>query len=327
MDQPLVSVFSIAYKQEKYIRQCLDGFVMQETNFPFEVIINDDASPDSTAAIIREYEEKYPDIIKPIYQTENQYSRHVRLFQQVLFPRARGKYIAFCEGDDFWTDPHKLQRQVDAMEANPDCGMCSCRIGFANEDGSSMGKSMPRGVTETGKIDSRTFIGLLYDFNLQFSGVMVRRDMLGEYYTQFPLFWRISDVGDEPLFLYFAGRAPVYIVNEEMSCYRTNSIGSWGNRTVFKASGNEKAVRHYKRMCTMCEEYDRYTNFVYHDLMEKKKTESEYFLNMVSGNYKALLGKKFRYRFKKMSFTEKGKLVVKAILPKRVTAWLAGSGK
>ncbi len=122
---PLVSISCIAYNQEKYIRECLDGFVMQKTNFPFEVLIHDDASTDRTAEIIREYAAKYPEIIKPICQTENQHSKKVgSINARFNFARAQGKYIALCEGDDFWTDPRKLQIQFDFMESHPDYALC-----------------------------------------------------------------------------------------------------------------------------------------------------------------------------------------------------------
>ena len=113
--EPLVSVCVITYNHGKYIRQCLDGILMQKVNFPYEILIHDDASPDDTADIIREYWEKYPTVIKPILQTENQYSqgRYVSWFN---FDRAKAKYIAHCEGDDYWTDDGKLQMQVDFLE-------------------------------------------------------------------------------------------------------------------------------------------------------------------------------------------------------------------
>ena len=117
----LVSIQCLAYNQEKYIRQCLDGFVMQETNFRFEAIVHDDASIDGTADIIREYSEKYPKIFKPIYETENQYSKGT--LQSIMNNNTHGKYIAICEGDDYWTDPLKLQKQVDFLEAHPDYGL------------------------------------------------------------------------------------------------------------------------------------------------------------------------------------------------------------
>ena len=124
---PLVSIRCTVYNHEPFLRQCLDGFVMQKTTFPFEAIVHDDASTDGSAAIIREYAEKYPDIIKPIYETENQYSKHDgslrRIMDAAMHPNS--KYIATCEGDDYWTDPNKLQLQVDFLESHPDYYM-SC---------------------------------------------------------------------------------------------------------------------------------------------------------------------------------------------------------
>lgn len=123
-EHPLVSIQCTVYNHEPYLRQCLDGFVMQQTNFRFEVIIHDDASTDGSADIIREYAAKYPDIFRPIFQTENQYSQGIDIYSTYLFPRALGRYIALCEGDDYWTDPLKLQKQVDFLEANPEYSMC-----------------------------------------------------------------------------------------------------------------------------------------------------------------------------------------------------------
>src|SRR5690554_319935 len=104
MKQPLVSICCLAFNHEKYIEICLEGFLFQKTTFPFEVLIHDDASTDRTAEIIKEYERKYPHIIKSIYQTQNQYSKGVGVNRVFNFPRAQGKYIAMCEGDDYWTD-------------------------------------------------------------------------------------------------------------------------------------------------------------------------------------------------------------------------------
>ena len=123
---PLVSIRCAVYNHEPYLRQCLDGFVMQKTTFPFEAIVHDDASTDGSADIIREYAEKYPDIIKPIYEKENQYSKHDGSFRRIMdaaiHPKA--KFIAYCEGDDYWTDPEKLQMQVDFLESHPEYTMC-----------------------------------------------------------------------------------------------------------------------------------------------------------------------------------------------------------
>lgn len=120
---PLVAIRCITYNHEPYIRDALEGFVMQKTDFPFVAVVHDDASTDRTADIIREYAAKYPHIIKPIYETENQYSKGdgsmSRMMNRAVVATG-AKYIALCEGDDYWTDPLKLQKQVDFLESHPD---------------------------------------------------------------------------------------------------------------------------------------------------------------------------------------------------------------
>lgn len=133
-DKPVVSIKCITYNHEKYIVDALDGFLMQKTNFPFEIIVHDDASTDKTADIIREYEAKFPMIVKPIYEAENQYSKHDGSIARIVNAQIKGKYVAYCEGDDFWTDENKLQMQFDAMEAHPECTICFNRVKMVSED-------------------------------------------------------------------------------------------------------------------------------------------------------------------------------------------------
>jgi glycosyltransferase involved in cell wall biosynthesis len=128
----MVSIKCLVYNHAPYLRQCLDGFVMQKTNFRFEAIVHDDCSTDGSQEIIKEYAAKYPNIIKPIYETENQYSKHDGSLRRAIDPHLTGKYIAFCEGDDYWIDPNKLQKQITFLEQNPDFSMC--HTGFINVD-------------------------------------------------------------------------------------------------------------------------------------------------------------------------------------------------
>ena len=134
---PLVAIDCLVYNHEPYLRACLEGFVKQETRFPFVAVVHDDASTDHSADIIREYAAKYPDIIHPIYETENQYSKPDRALGRVMdraIDATGAKYVAMCEGDDYWTDPHKLQRQVDFMEAHEEYSLCCHRYSIYNED-------------------------------------------------------------------------------------------------------------------------------------------------------------------------------------------------
>jgi len=116
MTDPLVSINCITYNHAPYIRQCLDGFLMQKRDFAIEVLIHDDASTDGTVDIIKHYEKKYPDIIKPIYQIENQFSKGVAISRTYNFPRIKGHYIAICQGDDYWTDDCFLKDGIAFLE-------------------------------------------------------------------------------------------------------------------------------------------------------------------------------------------------------------------
>lgn len=122
----IVIVWCLTYNQKDYIKNALDGFVMQETTFPFEVIVHDDASTDGTTDIIKEYAENYPDIIKPLIEKDNQWQKGglKHIIEIMNEHHRRGKYLAFCEGDDYWTDSHKLQRQVDFLDSHMDYSMC-----------------------------------------------------------------------------------------------------------------------------------------------------------------------------------------------------------
>ena len=135
--EPILAVRCATFNHEKYIRDALEGFVKQKTDFCFIVIVHDDASTDKTAEIIREYEQKYPHIIKPIYETENQWSKRAGSLSRALrnaIPQGV-KYVALCEGDDYWTDPGKLQKQVDFLEKHPDYTMCFHNAEIKKENG------------------------------------------------------------------------------------------------------------------------------------------------------------------------------------------------
>lgn len=120
-ETPLVSIICLTFNQENFICDAIDGFLQQETDFPFEIIIHDDASTDNTSKIVKEYAKKYPNIIKPIFQSENQYQHISKNILFLASSYAKGKYIACCEGDDYWIDSKKLQIQISEMQKHPQC--------------------------------------------------------------------------------------------------------------------------------------------------------------------------------------------------------------
>ena len=141
MPSPLLSVCVITYNQEKYIGQCLEGILMQKTSFPFEIVIGEDCSADHTRNIIRYYEKKHPGIIKPIYHDRNVGA--ARNHFEYCFAQIKTPYIAICDGDDYWTDPGKLQKQVDFMEQHPECVLCFHRINVVDQDNRLVQQQQP----------------------------------------------------------------------------------------------------------------------------------------------------------------------------------------
>ena len=148
--KPLLTICCTTFNQEKYIEQTLEGFYLQKTNFPIEIQIHDDASTDGTPAILKKHAEKDPRI-KLILQTENKYSQHIMPWWHYSFPQAEGKYIALCEGDDYWTDPLKLQKQVDFLEANT--GYVISWTNYQIFNGSSLSSNVWNHQTENTTID------------------------------------------------------------------------------------------------------------------------------------------------------------------------------
>lgn len=227
----LVSVACATYNQKAYIRQCIEGFLIQKTDFPFEILIHDDASTDGTADVVREYEAKYPDKIKPIYQTENQYSKGVKISPTYQYPRARGKYIALCEGDDYWTDPLKLQKQVDFLEAHPEYGMCYTQCVSYRQNTGKFDRTPWGGPNES--LES-----LLRMNTVPTLTVMFRADLLRAYVAEIRPHERDWLMGDYPMWLYFAGNSKIKFLNSTTGVYRVLSdsashASAWQQRIRF----------------------------------------------------------------------------------------------
>ncbi|WP_289640828.1 glycosyltransferase [uncultured Muribaculum sp.] len=210
---PLVTICCITYNHAAYIRECLNGFLMQETNFKFEVVIHDDASTDETQSIIKEYCEKYPNVFSPIFQHVNQYSRGIKsIIQTFCVPKFRGKYIAMCEGDDYWIDPYKLQKQVDFLESHPDYGMCYTKVKRYNQQNKKY-IDVWGGANET--MDK-----LLIENTIPTLTAVFHKAIYDKYLTEIHPSKRGWLMGDYPIWLYFAQNSKIKFINETTGVYR-----------------------------------------------------------------------------------------------------------
>lgn len=302
-DEIAVSVCCITYNHEKYIRQCLDGFLSQKASFRYEILIHDDASTDNTASIIREYEKRYPGIVRGIFHTENQYSKGVWP-ERFPFLAAKGKYIAMCEGDDYWTDPQKLQKQYDAMEANPNCHMCVHRVKVITEDGRETGRYIaPEGV-KTGVLKSKKFLELIcasYCFHT--SSYFTLASEMKEYMMHPPEYTSIlEEAGDEKKFLYFGQLGDVYYFDETMSHRREFSVDSW--TSTHRNPNWEEMYVSIRDIGRMMESYDAFTEYRFHDVCQKRIDASltgQFGILQSQKQYKMMMRPEYRELRKKWS--------------------------
>jgi len=277
----LVTVFCLAYNHEKYIRKTLEGFVKQKTTFKFKVLVHDDASTDNTQSIIREYMEKYPDIFEAILQEDNKYQKGIDIEDEYIFPKLEGKYIAVCEGDDYWTDPHKLQLQADYMEKHPDCSLCVHDTERIFEDGRSAG--MTFNTARKGKNYSFEDIALSEPAAyFHFSSFMWRNDTMKRKNPAFEM----EGIGDYPMALYFASIGYIHYIPRVMSSYRLNSVGSWSS---VMNSDNTKRITQHKNIITGFRSIDEFTKHKYSPVIKKAVAREKAKIMVMEKNYASLL--------------------------------------
>ncbi len=300
----MVSIWCLVYNHEPYLRQCLEGFVMQKTNFRFEAIVHDDVSTDKSADIIREYAAKYPNIIKPIIEVENQYSKNDGSLMRIFYKNMRGRYIAICEGDDYWTDPYKLQKQFDIMECHPEVDMCAHSAYFEDALTSERvgGKCLSNNECVLKTEDAIIGEGSFLTTNTLF----YRRSID----NQTPSFRKFMDY-DYTIILHGAMRGGVIYLPDYMSVYHIGVPGSFCNRKKEKTE-IQKYIDDKKKMLLM---FDADTNYRFHDAVQARfmlyDVLSE---NGPIENIKALY--KFRQGFKYLSMGNKLDVLIKCLFPR-----------
>ena len=253
-----VSVLCAAYNQSDYISTALEGFVNQKTNFSYEVLVHDDASMDGTDKIIKKYEKRYPQLIRGFYESENQYSRGNSIWR-LLYPKAKGKYIAICEGDDYWCDSDKLQKQVNIMRNNKNVIACvhnSWKLDCYTNEKTKYCQKSENGILAPEEIiqwDNKAYAT---------ASLLLRREWLFV-----PEAFRMQGVGDYPRAVYMSLQGDIYYLKDCMSVYRYHAKGSWTN----KQENDVKKMRfHIKDMNRMLEYVDEYSNGKYHEAIVRK---------------------------------------------------------
>lgn len=278
---------------------------MQKTNFAFEVLVHDDASTDKTADIIREYEAKYPDIIKPIYQTENQFSQQVDIDARYQHSRSAGKYVAFCEGDDYWTDPYKLQKQVLALEMHPEIDMCAhdaIRVNAETKRTIDYVTSSRKNVILTPKQVILEKGGYIANDSLLYRKTLVEK--LPAFVQRYPL--------DYFMHIHGSLRGGILYLSEPMSAYRWMSVGSW---TSTIHSDIEKFKMHKHHVINSLDLLDMETNFRYTKTIHRAKILNILQLYRISGKIYELLKKENSEIFSALPLIAKVEVILKSYFP------------
>lgn len=308
MEEILVSVYCLAYNHGKYIRKALDGFVSQKATFKYEVFVHDDASTDNTAEIIREYAEKYPEIIKPIFQTENQYSKGIKICQTYIFPKMKGKYIAVCEGDDYWCDNLKLQKQVDFLEAHSEYSACVHNSMIFN---ANTNKYM--GYVSKRKKNSDLFLkDVIYGGGsaYQTSSLLMKR----EYCFNKPAYFQVAKgYGDYPLSVYLTTDSKIRYLSDTMSVYRwCSNPTSWTKKID---SDKNKLIEHIENVCTFLGKVKEYVSEEQIVEVDKAIIRQKIGLEALKGNYDIIKSEPYKSVYRQQSFSFRLKFFIKKNFP------------
>ena len=270
-EEIVVSVKCLAYNHVKYIKQMIEGVLKQKTNFKYELVIHDDASTDGTTQIVKEYEKKYPDIIKPIYETENQY-KSGSMNQRCIYPHIKGKYMAFCEGDDYWTDPNKLQIQIDYMETHPECSFTFHNADIIWENGIVKRQFLPEEGIKCFVWENKNKVfnaGELIELGFIPTASIVARtsDVINSQ-----SFCKNPVCGDLPLRLSLSINGYAYYFNRKMSMYRTGNPVSASGIARDTTAAALKVLRGHE---DILKGFNQYTNYqwnkeIEHDLKKRQ---------------------------------------------------------
>lgn len=254
MGNILVSIVCITYNHASYIRKTLDSFLAQKTSFDYEIIIHDDASTDGTTDIIEEYVQKYPEIIIPIFQTENQYSKGIPITSNVVIRHTRGKYIAFCEGDDFWIDENKLEKQVQFLECNLEYIACVHRYIVVDEHDTEIDLVTFGYYEKCGRYTLSDFKSV--ELPSQLASLVFRNVVENnEKFLLKRLFDNTCIQGDMKWFLYLLRLGDIYRMEDVMSAYRfVEKLGS--NSYTSRQLGRKLGWKKFKDLCVLEKVYN-----------------------------------------------------------------------
>lgn len=304
-----VTVVCLTYNHSKYISACIDSLIKQNVNFKYEIIVHDDASTDGTTEIIQEYAKRFPELIVPILEKENLYSKG-QSFSQHITPLIRGKYVCHCEGDDWWISSDKLQQQFDYMEAHGDCSLCvhgtvlyddslNCYVGLSPVSGKERDLSTENIIEKGGwyiSTNSMFYQSCHYELPSVFSG------------------W---GVGDYPKAIYLSLEGRVHCISEIMSAYRVNARGSWTVRTNKSVNAKQHSNELIIKGLSIADAYSKYK---FHTSFEKAQYALRKQILELRHDVIGLMFGEYSSYYWNLSLISKLRSLVKCLMPAAILA-------
>lgn len=313
-----VSIICDTYNQEKYIEDAIKSFINQKTTFDYEILIHDDASTDNTRKIIEKYYKDYPNLIKPIFQKDNQYSKGTSIMD-IQINRAKGKYIAFCEGDDYWIDKNKLQKQYNILENNSNIDMVAHDVITVNEE-------------------SKKIVGLISPTNTE--RILKTEEVIeggGGFLGTNSLFFRKTVLLPKPplrekmeldytLQIVGSIKGGIYYIPQKMSAYRICSKGSW---TSSMLNNQDKLISVQRNIIDMLLFFNEQTNFKYDKAVKEAIRRTEFHIFEISNDVNALKLNMYKDLYMNLTLQTRIKIQVKRMFPflKTIKRKIASRGK
>ncbi len=303
---PLVTVIIPTHDHAPFLSCAIDSVLAQQTTFPFDILLHDDASTDGTADIAKDYAARYPEKIRLIAQTVNQYQTDKKIQTHILYPRITAKYTAICDGDDLWTNEHKLQLQVDYLESHPDCTLCICGADKIDVNDRVIGAAAPYGEDCVVRMEDMIRAGGEFCSS---NTIVAPTKLLN---TQ-PDFCELTEVEDIPVHMWCAVNGYAWYMARHMAAYRYAVPGSWSVRQ--NAARQETQVQTCRGVIGLLQGFDDYTKGKYHASFADAILYQEFKIKCFEHDLKALRRPSYRAFYRELSGKRRVRLWLERYFP------------
>ncbi len=303
-----ITVVIMTYNQKDYIAKAIDSVLSQEINVNFDILVHDDCSDDGTYEIIIEKQKEHPNKIKIIRQDSRRFlidGFNMMIYKYVV-PHIESKYVAYCDGDDYWCDSLKLSKQYNFMEEHPNYSMCFHSAYQLKRDGDMSSKWF---IKDEGDIDMSNLINDKPGIEIATSSIFLKSEVFKDFSD-----WRKSyPVEDVPMYITAALYGKIHRLKEIMCVYHQFSSGSWSSQNV---KNIQRRIDHFEKTKAAISFFDTQTNNQYHDLVVKQIESCEFRIALIKKEFKILFSKKYRRFIKRLSKKERLALYLERFTPK-----------